>query len=158
MSGLFSSWNWYIAGPLIGLFVPLFLVLGNKMFGISSAFEHICSITLPKTMSAVLDYNRAKDAWKLYFVVGIFLGGFISVQFLSVDAQSFLPEDYFTVSGFIKLFIGGILIGFGTRYANGCTAGHTITGFSLLNTGSIKSTISFFVGGLIYTYLAVYIF
>ena len=96
MSELFSSWNWYIAGPLIGLFVPLFLVLGNKMFGISSAFEHICSITLPKTMSAVLDYNRAKDAWKLYFVVGIFLGGFISVQFLSVEVQSFLPEDYFT--------------------------------------------------------------
>ena len=158
MNEIFSTWNWYIAGPLIGLFVPLLLIIGNKMFGISSAFEHICSISLPESMSAVLEYSRAKNAWKFYFVIGIMLGGFISVNFLSDSGTAFLPDNYYSFAGYIELFIGGLLVGFGTRYANGCTSGHAITGFSLLNPGSIKSTISFFVGGMIYTYLAVYVF
>lgn len=158
MNEIFSTWNWYIAGPLIGLFVPLLLIIGNKMFGISSVFEHICSVSLPKSVSSVLDYSRTKNAWKFYFVIGIALGAYISVNFLSDAPTDFLPEHYYSVSGYIELFIGGILVGFGTRYANGCTSGHAITGFSLLNSGSIKSTISFFIGGLIYTFLAVYIF
>lgn len=153
MEGLFGTWNWYIAGPLIGLFVPLLLLFGNKLFGISSSFEHLCSIALPEIKAKVLDYNAIKNGWKFYFVVGIVLGGFISANFLSDTDLALLPQDYYSLGGYIKLFIGGLLVGFGTRYANGCTSGHAITGISLLNPASIKATIMFFVGGLIYTWV-----
>jgi len=150
--------QWYIAGPLIGLFVPLMLIIGNKLFGISSSFMHVCSIILPKGKAGFLKYDREKNGWKFYFVFGIFLGAIISVQFLSAGDKQFLPDEYYNAAGFLKLFVGGLLVGFGTRYANGCTSGHAITGISLLNLASLKSTIAFFVGGLVYTFAAVYLF
>ena len=149
---------WYITGPLIGLFVPFLLVIGNKLFGISSAFMHVCSIIIPKDKAAFLKYDRAKNSWKFYFVIGIFIGAIFSVLFLSAGDKQFLPDYYYTATGFLKLFIGGLLVGFGTRYANGCTSGHAITGISLLNMASLKSTIAFFIGGLLYTFTAVYLF
>lgn len=153
-----AGWDWYIAGPLIGLFVPLMFLIGNKLFGISSSFEHICSITLPKNRQSWLAYNESKNGWKFYFVIGIAIGAFIAVNLPGSKEVAFLPAEYYTFTGFIILFIGGILVGFGTRYADGCTSGHAITGFSLLNAGSIKSTIAFFIGGLIYTFIMVNFF
>ena len=158
MESILGTWEWYVAGPLIGLFVPLLLIAGNKLLGISSSFEHICDIALPGAKRKIIDYDRAKNSWKFYFVLGIGLGGFIASNFLSKEPVNFLPENYETAAGLIELFFGGILVGFGTRYANGCTSGHTITGFSLLNAGSMKSTVAFFVGGLITTYLIVNLF
>ena len=154
MDAILGVWPWYIAGPLIGLFVPLMLIVGNKLFGISSSFEHICDLTLPKGKKQILNYNKEKNAWKFYFVIGIAIGGFIAAHFLTNRPVEFLPAEY-SGWGLLKLFIGGLLVGFGTRYANGCTSGHAITGFSLLNWGSIRSTIAFFVGGLIFTFIAV---
>ena len=150
--------EWYIAGPLIGLFVPLLLIIGNKLFGISSSFMHVCSIIIPKGKAAFLKYDSLKNNWKFYFVIGIFIGTFISVQFLSAGNKKFLPDEYYATAGFFKLFIGGLLVGFGTRYTNGCTSGHAITGISLLNVASLKSTMAFFIGGLVYTFAAVYLF
>lgn len=158
MEDFFGTWNWYIAGPLIGIFVPLLLLVGNQLFGISSSFEHLCTIIFPKKLSAVLTYDYKKHSWKFYFVIGITIGGLISSTFLSNEPIQLLPNDYYTFSGYLKLFIGGILVGFGTRYANGCTSGHAITGISLLNTASIKSTIMFFAGGLVYTWLSYLLF
>jgi uncharacterized membrane protein YedE/YeeE len=158
MDSLFGTWEWYVAGPLIGLFVPLLLLVGNKLFGISSSFEHVCDAVLPGSKKNVVNYDKAKNSWKFYFVIGIAIGGFVASYFLSKEPVNFLPENYYSLPGLIQLFIGGILVGFGTRYANGCTSGHAITGFSLLNIGSIKSTIAFFAGGLIFTYLIVNVF
>jgi uncharacterized membrane protein YedE/YeeE len=149
-----EHWDWYVAGPLIGSFVPLLLIIGNKSFGISSSFDYICSIIAYSGKRKSFSLLSAENAWKVYFVIGIIIGAFIAAFFLSDEAVQFLPQKYYTFKGFITLFIGGILVGFGTRYANGCTAGHSITGISLLNAGSIKSTISFFVGGLIYTFIS----
>lgn len=153
-----EPWKWYVAGPLIGLFVPLLLIVGNKMFGISSSFHHWCSLALPGEKAKFLNYDANKNRWKFYFVLGIAIGGFISVTFLTNTAVQFLPENYYHGWGMLELFIGGLLVGFGTRYANGCTSGHAITGFSLLNMGSIKATISFFVGGLLFTLLNTFVF
>jgi len=154
MNAIFEHWDWYIAGPLIGLFVPMLLLFGNKSFGTSSSFDYMCAIAAPKIHKKIFSSISGSNAWKVYFIVGIAIGSFISISFLSTETVQFLPEQYYSPSGYIQLLIGGILVGFGTRYANGCTSGHTITGFSLLNIGSIKSTISFFVGGLIYTYIS----
>lgn len=158
MENIFGTWNWYIAGPLIGLFVPLLLLVGNKLFGISSSFEHLCTIVLPEAKAKILSYNRLKNDWKFYFILGITLGGLISSIFLSKETIHLLPPDYYTLTGYIKLFVGGLLVGFGTRYANGCTSGHAITGISLLNMASIKSTLMFFAGGLIYTWISYLLF
>ncbi len=158
MSFIFENLDWLVYGVLIGLFVPAVLIVGNKLFGLSSSLIHICSMILPKNRAGILNYNLKDHKWKFYFVVGIIFGGIISAQFLSKGDTQFLPVDYYSLSGIIKLFIGGILVGFGTRYANGCTSGHSITGLSTLQKSSLFATIAFFTGGLIFTFFNYYIF
>lgn len=156
MDAILQPWPWYIAGPLIGLTVPLLLFLSGRSLGISSSFRHYCSILLPKS---TLDYIRNNDwraeSWNLIFVAGIIVGAFIAAHFLSAVTPQFLPESYHSASGVVKLLVGGILVGFGTRYANGCTSGHTIMGLSNLQWPSLIASIGFFVGGLIMTVLAI---
>lgn len=158
MNWIFENWNWYIAGPLIGLFVPLLLLTGNKLFGISSSFAHICYVLLPAGKKKIMDYDYKSNAWKFYFVMGITAGAYISVHFLSDVKTNFLPQEYYSIGGMIKLFVGGLFVGFGTRYANGCTSGHAITGLSLLQSSSLKATLAFFAGGLAYTFTEFFFF
>ncbi len=94
------------------------------------------------------DFDKRKGLWTLMFATGIAIGGFISTTYLSSTPIEFLPESFMSIGGAIRLFIGGILIGFGTRYAGGCTSGHAITGIANLNWPSLVATIFFFVGGL----------
>jgi len=154
MNWIFEPWNWYIAGPLIGLFVPALLIVVNKNLGISSSFEHLCMVLLPKNRHEIFNFNFTESGWKIYFVIGIMIGSYIATQFLSAAAVRFLPDHYYSWTGYLTLFAGGILVGFGTRYANGCTSGHSIFGLSILQSSSLKATIAFFVGGLIYTFFA----
>ena len=159
MSLIFENYNWLIYGIAIGLFVPLILLAGNKIFGLSSSLIHLCAVVIPEKVSLkFLNYDLKEHKWKFYFVIGIVLGGFITANFLTNDGLKFLPENYYSFWGLIKLFVGGILVGFGTRYANGCTSGHSITGLSLLQKSSLVATISFFVGGLLFTFLNYYVF
>lgn len=172
-----EPWPWYVAGPLIGLFVPLLLVFGNKNFGISSSLRHICAMCVPMDIK-YFKYDWKSEKWSLFYVFGITIGGFVASQFMMngnkvdisaatvqdltvlgvTDFSSFLPGDIFswtelmTWKGFVFMVFGGFLVGFGTRYANGCTSGHSITGLSNLQFGSLLATISFFVGGLIMTH------
>ena len=150
MENIFNTWPWYIAGPLLGLFVPLILLAGSRLLGISSSFLHICSLVLNKSVAG---YNYDKNKWKFYFVAGILIGGFISVTFLSEGQTSFLPSAYYSPTGMAMLFAGGLLVGFGTRYANGCTSGHTISGLSTLQLSALYATVSFFIGGLFYIHI-----
>ena len=152
METILNVWPWYVAGPLMGLFVPLLLIVGNKLLGISSSFQHICSIVLNTKKFAASGYNASENRWKIFFVIGITLGGLTAKLFLGDGNVSFLPQQYYSLKGLILLFVGGFLVGFGTRYANGCTAGHTISGISTLQLSGLIATISFFVGGLIYTH------
>jgi uncharacterized membrane protein YedE/YeeE len=134
---------------LIGLVVPLLLLLVGKSFGVSSSFRHLCSICLP---GSKLDYLRSNDwraeSWNLLFAVGVIIGAGIAVFFLSSSPVELLPESYSNRRGALLLLVGGILVGFGTRYADGCTSGHSIMGMSSLNWPSLVATISFFAGGL----------
>jgi len=169
---------WYIAGPLIGLMVPALLILANKQFGVSSSFRHFCAAILP-TKLEYFRYNWKAESWQLIFVFGMLIGGFAARQLFSIPAligisdatksdlvklgitsfSGLLPTDIFhwstllTGKGFTLIVGGGFLVGFGTRYANGCTSGHAIMGLSLLSLGSLIATIGFFIGGLFATYV-----
>ncbi|MDM8176029.1 MAG: YeeE/YedE thiosulfate transporter family protein [Pseudosphingobacterium sp.] len=169
-----QPWPWYIAGPLIGLTVPILLIIGNKSFGISSSLRHICAACVPANIP-FFKYNWRRESWNLFFVVGILMGGFIAKNQLSdadpikldprlvseltdygiTDYSSLIPHDLmswsslFTLRGFIILIFGGFLVGFGSRYAGGCTSGHAIMGLSNLQWPSLVATISFMAGGFI---------
>ncbi len=173
-----KPWPWYVAGPIIGLMVPLLLVFGNKSLGISSSLRHICAMCAPLNIK-YFKYDWKSEKWNLFFVAGIVIGGFLGNQFMVDKAQfgvsqatieslkaigvkdfgMLLPGDIFswgglfTVRGLIFIVLGGFLVGFGTRYANGCTSGHSISGLSNLQFGSLVATISFFVGGLVMTHI-----
>jgi hypothetical protein len=169
---LTKPWPWYISGPLIGLMVPLLLIIGNKTFGISSSLRHICAACVPANIS-FFKYEWKKEIWNLFFVVGIVLGALLVFLFFQnpepikvtpkltaemqqygiLDNKNMAPADLFnwsslfTVKGLIMIIGGGLLIGFGTRYAGGCTSGHSIMGLSSLQWPSLIATISFMVGG-----------
>lgn len=149
MRTILDPWPWYVVGPLIGLTVPLLFIVGGKGLGISSSFRHICSIALPKTGIPFLkDNDWRKDMWNLLFVAGIGLGGFLGTRILSDTPADLIPAEYDSLSGFLKLLAGGFLVGFGARYAGGCTSGHAILGLSTLQKSSLVSVLAFFAGGL----------
>ncbi|MBA4304886.1 MAG: hypothetical protein C0424_11725 [Sphingobacteriaceae bacterium] len=175
---LSQPWPWYVSGPLIGITVPLLLITGNKMLGISSSLRHTCAAVYPKNI-AFLKYNWKAESWNLFFAGGIFLGGLIggtllanpdpvaltveaqaSVEALGVSARDgLLPESLFgweafgSLRAWIILVLGGFMIGFGARYAGGCTSGHAIMGLSSLQWPSLVTVIFFFIGGLLMTHV-----
>lgn len=178
MEKLVQPWPWYLAGILIGLTVPALLLLGNKIFGISSALRHICAACFPGKIS-FFEYDWRKESWNLFFVTGILIGGWLTVQFLADpnpvqiasstkaalqtlgvrDFNGYMPADLFGLSavfslkGLIFMVVGGFLVGFGTRYAGGCTSGHAISGLSNLQWPSLIATICFMIGGFFCTWL-----
>ena len=146
-------WPWYVAGPLIGLTVPLLLVIGNKALGISSALRHICAICIPGNVK-FLKYDWKTYLWQLWFAGGLVLGGWIGGVLLN-DGSVLLPANIFNwasllswPNGFIVLG-GGFLVGFGTRYANGCTSGHGIYGLATFQWSALVATIVFFAFGIL---------
>lgn len=174
MEILYKPWPWYVAGPLIGLTVPLLLLLGNKRFGISSTLRQICAACIPANID-YLKYDWKKESWNLFFVGGVLLGGYLAGNLfgnpeqvaVSISAAATLsnwgvvsfdgqmPESLFnfasllTIKGFLLIIVGGFLVGFGTRYAGGCTSGHGIFGLSTLQWPSLIATALFFLGGII---------
>jgi uncharacterized membrane protein YedE/YeeE len=169
-----QPWPWYVAGPLIGLTVPLLLILGNRTFGISSSLRHICAACMPANIP-FFKYDWKKESWNLFFVAGVLVGGFIAFNYLSNDTpmevnpklaqemaeygitnyEGLIPKELFnwpallTLKGFILMILGGFLVGFGTRYAGGCTSGHSIMGLSNLQWPSLVATCCFMAGGFI---------
>jgi uncharacterized membrane protein YedE/YeeE len=173
-----QPWPWYIAGPLIGLAVPLLLILGNKTFGISSSLRHVCAACFPANIP-FFTYDWKKEVWNLFFAAGIIAGGWIAASFLNNhhpvlvnpklvatlqgyginNYDGLVPADLFnwpallTIRGFILMVAGGFLVGFGTRYAGGCTSGHAIMGLSNLQLPSLIATICFMIGGFVMAHL-----
>lgn len=167
-------WPWYIVGAIVGLTVPALLILGNKHFGISANFRHICASCFPSNIK-FFQYDWKKEMWNLFFVGGIMIGAFLATYFLSnpapikvnpnlveelknygiKDYSTLLPSEIFSfksllsLRGLVLLIGGGFLVGFGSRYAGGCTSGHAIMGLSDLQKPSLIATISFMVGGFL---------
>jgi uncharacterized membrane protein YedE/YeeE len=178
-SALSRPWPWYVAGPLLGLVAPVLLVLGNRMFGVSSNLRHVCAALLPaRTDYFRYDWRRV-GSWNLCFAAGIVIGGFLagwvyanpepiaisastkaSLAALGIhDFTGLAPRELFawgslaTLRGWVMIVGGGFLVGFGTAYAGGCTSGHGITGVADLQPSSFVALIGFFVGGIAGTFL-----
>lgn len=175
-----APWPWYVAGPLFGLFVPLLLLAGGKAFGISGSYRPICAVALP-TRAAFFQYDwRSQDGWNLIFALGIVLGGAFAGTVLApadpviaiaestrtdiaalgiTDFSGYVPRELvawynlLTVPGFLMLVGGGVLVGFGARYAGGCTSGHAVTGLADLQPASLVAVLGFFVGGMVSVHL-----
>jgi uncharacterized protein len=176
MDILYEPWAWYVAGPIIGLTVPVLLLLGNKKLGISSTLRQISAACYPAKIP-LFNYDWKKDSWNLFFAIGILIGGFLGGYVFSnpydVDLslstiaylksvgvshdQGLLPTEIFnwqtliSLKGFLIMVAGGFLVGFGTRYAQGCTSGHGILGLSALQWPSLIATASFFIGGIVFS-------
>lgn len=174
-----QPWPWYVGGPLIAVVLVSLMYFG-KRFGISSNLETMCTIA---GAGRWVDYFKVewKDkTWNLVFLLGTAIGGYIAHTFLTPDSTvaiaestkqnlldlgfanpgaEYLPQEIFSwdnlksLQGMIMLLGGGVLVGFGTRYAGGCTSGHAITGLSNLELPSLVAVIGFFMGGLIMTHL-----
>ena len=169
-----QPWTWYVAGAIIGLIVPALLILGNKHFGVSANLRHACAACFPSNIR-FFKYDWKKEIWNLFFEAGRLMGGFIAAQYLAnpnpiavnaalvtelkgygindysglVPSEIFSWESLLSLRGLILLVGGGFLVGFGARYAGGCTSGHAIMGLSDLQVPSLIATISFMVGGFI---------
>ena len=153
MEFIMQPWPWWVSGILVGLTVPLLYLLAGQSFGISTSLQEVGALCSPGSkLSYFKNFDKHQALWTLFFAFGIGIGGFLAVHFLSSEPVEFLPEAYHSVGGGVRLFVGGILIGFGARYAGGCTSGHAITGISNLNWPSLVATIFFFVGGLAVTW------
>jgi uncharacterized membrane protein YedE/YeeE len=175
---LARPWPWYVAGPLIGLFVPALLFLGNRQFGISSNLRHLCAALVPARIEFFRYDWKNTGLWNLAFLAGILVGGFIAARVLGVpdvaitpetkamlgrlgirDFAGLVPADIFnwssllTLRGFTLIVGGGFLVGFGTAYAGGCTSGHGISGLAVFDRASLLAVAGFFAGGLIATYV-----
>lgn len=175
METILGTWPWYVSGFLIGM-VMLCLIWLGKTFGMSSSLRSICSIIGAGKYVPFFAFDWKSQRWNLAVIAGAMLGGFVAVHYLSspsnvtlnpqtveqldrlgIDAPQgkLLPDTIFGAAAMqspkmiFVLLIGGVLIGFGSRYAGGCTSGHAITGLSNLQIPSLKAVIGFFVGGLI---------
>ncbi len=174
LESLSPPWHWSVAGVFIGLIVPTLLLIGNKHFGISSSLRHICAACLPAKIP-FFHYNWKKEIWNLFFIGGILAGAVLATIYLQnpdpvqihpdlaqdlagygvTHIDGLVPTDLFsfesllTLRGFLLMVVGGFLVGFGTRYAGGCTSGHAIMGLSNLQWPSLVATVSFMVGGFL---------
>ncbi len=179
MEHILNPWPWYVSGPLIAVVMALLLYFG-KTFGMSSNLRTLCAIGGAGKFSNFFKFNWRNQLWNLTVVLGAVIGGYIATQYLSNDNKTDLnpktvielqnlgfenpgatlvPNEMYSIEAIgspkalLILIIGGLLVGFGTRYAGGCTSGHAITGLSSFQKPSLIAVIGFFVGGLVMTNL-----
>ena len=175
MDVILQPWPWYVSGPLIA-FVMFLLVMLGKNFGMSSNLRTLCAFLGAGKRADLFRFNWREQQWNLLVAGGAVIGGFIGAyllspgQAVSISPQtvtaleslgfsdagsSYLPERLFSLDALSDLkslgliCLGGFFVGFGSRYAGGCTSGHAISGLSNLQMPSLIAVIGFFIGGLI---------
>ncbi|OIQ39421.1 MAG: YeeE/YedE family protein [Bacteroidetes bacterium MedPE-SWsnd-G1] len=175
MEFLFNPWPWFVSGPLIAFTLFLLLMIG-KRFGMSSNLRTICAIGGAGKKVIFFNFDWKAQRWNLIVAVGVLIGGYIAANYLTVSdavilnpetvndlhemgfksaGTAYMPTELFDMSVFgnvkniIVLIVGGLLVGFGARYAGGCTSGHAISGLSNLQLPSLIAVIGFFIGGLL---------
>ncbi|MGB5981801.1 MAG: YeeE/YedE thiosulfate transporter family protein [Nonlabens sp.] len=175
MNLITDPWPWYVAGPLIALTMFILLFLG-KQFGMSSNLRTACSAMGAGKAADFFKFDWKAQRWNLIVVLGAIIGGFIASNYMSDNSveinpetatelseeygingagEEYLPSEIFSIDSLSDpkilavLIIGGFLVGFGARYAGGCTSGHAISGLSNLQLPSLIAVIGFFIGGLV---------
>ncbi|MBT8185958.1 MAG: YeeE/YedE family protein [Eudoraea sp.] len=175
MDWIFEPWPWYVSGPMIALIMLLLLMMG-KNFGMSSNLRTLCTICGAGNSASFFKFDWKEQKWNLIVVLGAVIGGFIGAHLLSGETavainpdtisdlnalgfnsagEAYLPGELFDLKALTNLkslsllAIGGLLVGFGARYAGGCTSGHAISGLSDLQLPSLIAVVGFFIGGLV---------
>lgn len=172
-----QTWSWWFSGTMIAG-IMFFLLYFGQSFGFSANLSTICAAAGLGKTAKFFDFNWKAQTWNLVFMVGAIVGGFIANQFLSsgtaVDisqatindlsklgiaapsslqpAELFSLDAILSLKGFLVLALGGLMVGFGSRYGGGCTSGHAISGLSDLQVPSLIAVIGFFMGGLVMTF------
>jgi len=150
--------HWAVAGGGIACITLILLYVGNRRLGISTGFEDVCSLVLPQAYFQRGVVRRGR-AWRLPFLLGLLVGGFVSGALDGSWAVTWDLGMFDTVIGFgpagklAWMFVGGLFIGFGTRLAGGCTSGHGIFGMSNFELPSLVTTLSFMAAGVVTTQL-----
>ena len=178
LDALRGPWPWYVVGPLVGSMVPLLLICGNRLVGVSSSLRHVCAAVITADIRFFkYDWQR-EGAWNLAFVAGILTGGVISARLIGVplpgiseptrtalstlgihDISGLVPamliswDTLMTWRGALVIIGGGFAIGFGTAWAGGCSSGHAISGLADLQPASAVAVAGFFTGGLLATWI-----
>lgn len=175
MQWIYEPWPWYVGGPLIALVMFVLLFVGRQ-FGMSSNFRTACAAMGGGKAADFFDFDWKSQRWNLVVVLGAVIGGWLSHSYLSNNAveinpeiaqqlstdygiesagEAYLPAEIFSTDALsdpriiLILLAGGFLVGFGARYAGGCTSGHAISGLSNLQLPSLIAVIGFFIGGLV---------
>lgn len=179
MEWITRPWPWYFAGPLIALTMFVLLYFG-KSFGFSSNLRTMCAMAGGDKFSDFFKFDWRSQSWNLVFLVGAVLGGILAATFM-MDTQevelaastvqkleamgfekpgsTYQPKEIYgvealgSVGGLALLLSAGFLVGFGARYAGGCTSGHAISGLSDLQLPSLIAVVGFFIGGLTMVHL-----
>lgn len=173
-----QPWTWWFSGIVISA-IMFILIFFGKSFGFSANLRTICAAGGAGKNVAFFNFDWKKQIWNLVFLVGAIIGGFIAKELLTEETYAVAISEntiedlaalgfsaptsvqpgelfdwsaLFTLKGFLVLSIGGLLVGFGARYAGGCTSGHAISGISDLQIPSIIAVVGFFIGGLIMTF------
>lgn len=179
MKWILEPWPWYVSGPLIALTMFILLYVGRN-FGMSSNLRTLCTMCGAGKTSGFFRFDWKAQRWNLLVMGGAVIGGFLASQYLSneqipslnpktieqlhatgfdsagrtyVPSELFGPEAFSSPKTLVLLLMGGLLVGFGARYAGGCTSGHSISGISNLQLPSLLATVGFFIGGLIMVHL-----
>ena len=176
-----QPWHWAFSGFMISVVLFIMNYLG-KSFGVSTTFKVMCSAVGAGKKYSFFNINMKDEYWRIAFAVGTIFGGFLTFLFFqspepvaiseetithlqvwgihypetTAEGRGLIPEDLFNFSnpgGIILLIVGGFLIGFGSRYAAGCTSGHAITGLAHMQLPSLITVIGFFIGGLLMTWI-----
>ncbi len=151
-----TPWHWGASGAVIAFVTLTLLFVGKRRLGISSGFEDVCSLVLSAPY-----FQRERTLhgrqWRLPFLVGLLLGGFLSASLGGGWAPTWQLGMLDTALGLspmaklVWMFVGGLFVGFGTRLANGCTSGHGIFGLSNFEVPSLVATVCFMGSGLVVT-------
>lgn len=172
-----QPWHWAVSGTAIAMIMFIMTWMG-RFFGVSTAFKNICVMCGARKANSFFDIDLKAENWRMIFIAGGVVGGFIAANFLANpetialseaniehlsnwnispdEGNGFIPDSIFHLGnwkGMIIAIIGGFLVGFGARYGDGCTSGHAISGLSHLQLPSLITVIGFFIGGLIMTWL-----
>ena len=163
MDWITQTWPWYVSGAAIALTMLLLLLVG-KNFGMSSNLRTFCTICGAGKSSEFFRFDWKAQRWNLIVVLGAIIGGYIAANYMTPDRAVAINPDTvaelktlgFESAGTEYLpdeLYGGGFVGFGARYAGGCTSGHAISGLSNLQWPSLLAVIGFFAGGMVMIYL-----
>lgn len=162
---LLERWSPYVLGALIGLLNIGSLLVSEKPLGASTSYMKLGGILLRSVNKEKVDENPYYQKyeltldWGIMLVIGVILGSMASSLLSGSFELAAVPKMWSEgISGnvalrFLVSFAGGIFLGIGARWSNGCTSGHGISGTSLLSVISWAASIAFFIGGIAVAFL-----